>query len=50
VFGVWWVWLLALGLAAVTGRPARRYFGRLLLFYLGVAVAIAGVMTLTGGS
>ena len=50
LFGLWWIWLLALGLAAVSGRPARRYLGRLLLVYVGVAAGIAGAMTLSGGS
>ena len=27
LFGLWWVWLLALGLHAAAGRPARRYLG-----------------------
>jgi hypothetical protein len=44
------IWLLALGLAAASGRPARRYLGRLLLVYVGVAAGVAGVMTLSGGS
>ena len=25
VFGLWWIWLLSVGLAAATGNPARRY-------------------------
>ena len=24
LFGLWWIWLLALGVAAATGRPATR--------------------------
>jgi hypothetical protein len=50
VFGLWWIWLLALGLAAATGRPARRHAGRLLLVYLGVAAGLAAAMTWSGGS
>jgi Yip1 domain len=50
LFGLWWIWLLAIGVAAATGRPALRYMGRLLLVYLGVAAGVAGVMTLSGGS
>lgn len=50
VFGLWWIWLLAIGVAGATGRPARRYFGRLLVVYLGAAAAIAVIMTLSGGS
>jgi Yip1 domain len=50
VFGLWWVWLLALGVAAATGRPARVYLGRLLVVYVGVAAAVAAAMALSGGS
>jgi Yip1 domain len=50
VFGLWWIWLLAVGLAAATGRPARRYAGRLVLFYVGVAAAVAAAMAVSGGS
>lgn len=50
LFGLWWLWLLALGVAAATGRPARRYFGRLLGVYVGVAALLAAVMTVAGGS
>jgi hypothetical protein len=50
LFGLWWVWLLALGLAAATGRPARRYLARLLVVYLGIAALLATVMTVAGGS
>ena len=50
VFGLWWIWLLAVGAAAATRRPARRYFARLLLVYGGVVAALAAVMTLAGGS
>ena len=46
LFGLWWIGLLALGLAAATGRRARRYAGWLLLGYLAVAAALAGIMTL----
>jgi hypothetical protein len=50
LFGLWWIWLLAIGVAAATGRPARRYVVRLLLGYLCVAAGVAAVMTLSGGS
>jgi hypothetical protein len=50
LFGLWWIWLLAIGVAAATGRPARRYVGRLLLVYLGLAAGVAAFMTLSGGS
>jgi hypothetical protein len=50
LFGLWWIWLLAVGAAATTGRPVRRYVAGLLLVYGAVAAALAAVMTLSGGS
>lgn len=50
IFGLWWAVLLALGAAALTGRRARAYVGPVLAVYLGVAVAVAGVVVLMGGS
>lgn len=50
VFGLWWLWLLALGIAAATGRPARGYLVRLLAVYLGVAALMAVGMAVVGGS
>jgi hypothetical protein len=50
LFGLWWLWLLALGVHAAAGRPARRYLWRLLVVYLGIAGAMALVMVFTGGS
>lgn len=49
VFGLWWVWLLAVGLAAATGRPARRYLWRVGLAYVAVAALAAAVLVLLGG-
>ena len=49
LFGLWWLWLLSVGVAAVTGRRAGRYFARFLLVYSGGAAAIATAMTLSGG-
>ena len=48
IFGLWWTWLLAVGLAAATGRPARQYIWRLLAVYLGVAAIVAVVFALRG--
>ncbi len=48
VFGLWWVWLLAVGLAAATGRPARRYAARLLMAYIGIAALVAAVFAILG--
>lgn len=44
VFGLWWIWLLAVGASAMTARPARRYLGRFLALYVGVALIVAAVM------
>ena len=49
VFGLWWMWLLAVGLAAATGRPARQYIWRLLAVYLGMAAIVAAVFAVGGG-
>lgn len=48
VFGLWWMWLLAVGLAAATGRPARRYAWRLLAVYIAVAAVVAAVFAIAG--
>jgi hypothetical protein len=49
VFGLWWMWLLSLGLAAATAQPARRYFWRLSAVYVGVAALVAAVFAVLGG-
>ena len=63
MFGLWWIWLLAVGLAAATSRPAalddapggpergrrvRRYLARLLVAYVGVAALVAAVFAVLG--
>ena len=48
VFGLWWIWLLAVGLAAAAGRPARQYVWRLLAVYLGVAAIVAALFAVVG--
>ena len=48
VFGLWWMWLLSLGLAAAAGRPARRYLWRLLAVYVFVAAIVAAVFAVLG--
>lgn len=50
IFALWWGGLLALGLSAATGRPARIYAGTLLGVYVGMAAVLAVVMVLRGGS
>lgn len=47
---LWWGALLAFGLSAATGRPARQYAGPMLALYLGVAAVLAVVMVMRGGS
>ena len=48
VFGLWWIWLLAIGIAAATGRPARQYIWKLLAVYISVAAIVAAVFAVLG--
>ena len=48
IFGLWWIWLLSLGLAAATTRPARRYIWTLLAVYIGIAAIVATVFAMLG--
>jgi hypothetical protein len=48
VFGLWWMWLLSVGLSAAAGKPARRYLWRLLAVYVGVAAMVAAVFAVLG--
>ena len=50
VFGLWWMWLLAVGMGAATGRPALRYVCYLLAVYVGIAAIVAAVFAVLGGS
>jgi len=50
VFGLWWMWLLSVGLAAAAGKPALRYLWRLLAVYVGVATIVAVGFALMGPS
>lgn len=50
LFGLWWVWLLAIGCAVLAGRQARSFVLPLLGVYVGVAGVIAALVVLTGGS
>ncbi|MGD9906616.1 MAG: YIP1 family protein [Vicinamibacterales bacterium] len=50
LFGLWWAWLLAVGVAALVGRPARHLAGAIVGVYLVVAAAVAGAVVLIGGS
>jgi hypothetical protein len=49
-FGVWWVVLLAVGCAALTGERVRGFVPRLIGAYVGIAAAVAGAVALAGGS
>jgi hypothetical protein len=48
VFGLWWMWLLAIGVAAATSRPAGRYLWQLLAIYLGIASLVAAAFAMFG--
>ena len=48
VFGLWWMWLLSVGVAAATGQPARRYIWKLLAVYVGIAAIVAVVFAVLG--
>jgi len=48
VFGLWWMWLLSLGLAAATGQKARHHLWRLLIVYVAVAATVAAVFAVMG--
>lgn len=50
LFGLWWVWLLAIGCAVLTDRRPREFVLPLGGVYVGVAAIIAGLVVLTGGS
>lgn len=47
-FGLWWMWLLGVGVSAATGRPERRYVSTLLAVYIGVAAIVAAVVGVLG--
>ena len=50
VFGLWWLVLVAMGLAALTGRSVRRYAALLAAAYFGFAAVMAGVIAAAGGT
>jgi hypothetical protein len=49
-FVVWWLVVLAIGLAVLYRRPARSIAAVLIGVYIGVALALAGVMAVAGGA
>lgn len=50
VFGLWWMWVLAVGLAAATGTPSRRFWWKLLVAYVSIAALVATVFAVLGRS
>lgn len=50
LFVIWWAVVLAIGVAVMTGRPARRYAAALCSAYAALAILLAAVMALTGGT
>src|SRR5688572_30327722 len=50
VFGLWWVWLLAVGMGAAARKPIRRYIWKLLAVYVGIAAIVAAVFAVLGRS
>ena len=48
VFGLWWMWLLSLGLGVAAGKQARHYLWRLVLVYVGIAAIVAAVFAVMG--
>jgi Yip1-like protein len=49
LFALWWMVLVAIGLAALTRRNARRYAVSFALMYFGFAAVTAGVIAAVGG-
>jgi hypothetical protein len=50
IFAVWWLGLIAVGLAALTGQSVRRYAMSFAAVYLGFAAVMAGVIAALGGA
>ena len=50
LFVIWWAVVLAIGIAVLTGRQARRYLTVLLGAYAGLAILLAAAMAMTGGT
>lgn len=50
VFGLWWVVLLAVGCAALTGRRVRTFLGPFVGVYAGVAAVVAAAVVMMGGA
>jgi hypothetical protein len=50
VFGLWWVVLIAVGVAAATGRSTLHWLVRLIAAYLAIAALVAGAVAAFSGS
>jgi hypothetical protein len=50
LFAVWWLGLIAVGLAMLTGRPVRRYVISFTAMYAAFAAVMAGVIAALGGT
>ena len=50
IFALWWMALIAIGLAALTRRSVRRYAGSLAAVYVGFAAIMAAVIAVAGGA
>jgi hypothetical protein len=50
LFALWWAALVAIGLAALTGRPVKRYARPLAALVVGFAAVAAAVFAVMGGA
>ena len=50
IFALWWAGLLAVGLAALTGKRARYYAWRIALLFLAFAAVTATLIVVRGGA
>lgn len=50
IFSLWWLWLLAMGAAALAHVPVRRFLVRALGLYVGIAAMVAVAQVMSGGS
>ena len=49
IFGIWWIALIAIGLAAATGRSTVHWLVRLTAAYLAIAAIVAGAVAVPSG-
>ena len=48
IFGLWWIWVLAIGIAAATRRPAGQYVWKVLAVYIGIAAILTATFARLG--